>query len=755
MLSCRSSWGYAAAFVTANALADTPVSTSPSERAVPAEPIEITVRGSKHSDTFSSTRAASTVTEQNVRDTSPGSLADALRGQVGVSVQQTTPGQGTIYLRGLAGREIVHLIDGVRLNSALFRSPNNAILSTVDPFSFRSIEVIRGPSSVLHGSDAMGGVLSMATPLPGYSIGRPTTRIMAFQGVTSNPVGSQSRIAARHSEENWAAHLGLTYVGSGDVMPGGSMLTPASTSYVGLERAPGASYQPLMIDTQRGTSFQRLSGDGSLRFRLTPHLEVVLRGQLSERPSLVRYDEVTPRFAPPPSKPARAEATLGPLVRAMTSATLVHRPVRGMYDSALLTVAWQRLAEEQLRRDFDETCVPGVTGEKASSCRTRLRLDPATTRRTERSRVDALSVRAEARFLNAKRTVGATIGVEGIHEVVASSAAQVTVSSGVSEAAEPRYPSGATMSQAGLFAQFEVWWLRNLRGHIGGRASAFAIDVPGRPGIAPLLGGAAVKNALFDGALTMGLSWELTKGMAWVANAGRGVRSPNIDDYAGLGARAGGRFQVPNASLQPEHTHAVDTGIKVARGPLQAETYLFFTHFSDAIGLAKTAVDGQQSDPSGALYVRGENVSRLDLYGLESDVRIEAPRTGGVYARGSVTRFNESSGSSLSAAERVLPPVQGTVGFWLLPVSKLRVEVFANGRASQRRVLRIDDTRIAPGGTDGFVTVHARAVYTISPQLTARVALDNITNRLALEHGSGFYLPGFSGTASLEGSFSR
>jgi outer membrane receptor protein involved in Fe transport len=737
--------------VTTHALADAPVSTSPSERAVPAEPIEITVRGNKQSDTFSSTRAASTVTEQNVRDSSPGSLADTLRGQVGVSIQQTTPGQGTIYLRGLAGREIVHLVDGVRLNSALFRSPNNPILSTLDPFSFRSVEVIRGPSSVLHGSDAMGGVISMATPLPGYSIGGATTRIMTFQGVTSNPVGSQSRIAARHSEKDWAAHLGLTYVGSGDVVPGGSMLTPAPSSYVGLERAPGASYLPLMIDVQRGTSFQRLSADGSIRFRLAPRLEAVLRGQLSERPSLVRYDEVTPRFAPAPSKPARAEATLGPLLRAMTSATLVHRPGRGAYDSGLLTLAWQRLAEEQLRRDLDETC---VTGEKASSCTSRLRLDPAPTRRTERSQVDAFSVRAEARFLNANRTLGATIGGEGTHEIVTSSAARVAAASGASEAAEPRYPAGATMSQAGLFGQFEVWWLPNLRGHIGGRASAFAINIPGRPGVAPLLGGAGVSNALFDGALTMGLSWQVTRGLSWVANAGRGVRAPNIDDYAGLGARAGGRFQVPNPTLKPEHTHAVDTGIKIARGPLQAETYVFFTHFSDAIGLAKTTVDGQPSDPSGAAYVRGENVSRLDLYGVESDIRIGPPQKGGVFARGSATQFSEST-ASISAAERVLPPIQGTAGFWVLPVPKLRVEVFANGRASQRRVLRVDDTRIAPGGTEGFVTFHARAVYKLSAQVTARVSLDNITNALALEHGSGFYLPGFSGTASIEGTLSR
>ena len=83
----------------------------PSGRTVPGEPVEITVRSSKQPEWFVSTKAATGISEREIRDAAPTSLADATRAKTGVSVQQTTPGQGTLYVRGLAGREVVYLIE--------------------------------------------------------------------------------------------------------------------------------------------------------------------------------------------------------------------------------------------------------------------------------------------------------------------------------------------------------------------------------------------------------------------------------------------------------------------------------------------------------------------------------------------------------------------------------------------------------------------------------------------------------------------
>jgi outer membrane cobalamin receptor len=56
-------------------------------------------------------------------------VTDALASNVGVFLQQTTPGQGAAIIRGLKGSSILHLVDGMRLNNAIFRSAPTQYLS--------------------------------------------------------------------------------------------------------------------------------------------------------------------------------------------------------------------------------------------------------------------------------------------------------------------------------------------------------------------------------------------------------------------------------------------------------------------------------------------------------------------------------------------------------------------------------------------------------------------------------------------------
>ena len=82
----------------------------------------------------------------------------------------------------------------------------------------------------------------------------------------------------------------------------------------------------------------------------------------------------------------------------------------------------------------------------------------------------------------------------------------------------------------------------------------------------------------------------------------------------------------------------------------------------------------------------------------------------------------------------------------------VRLDAFVHARAAQRRLndpTNLDDNRIPEGGTDGYATLHLAARAPLTPRLTARVNLDNLTNALVLDHGSGFYRAGFNATAAL------
>ena len=90
-------------------------------------------------------------------------LRESCARQKGVWAQQTTVGQGSPLLRGLTGYQAFLAIDGVRLNNSTFRSGPNQYLATISPDNLDRVEVLRGAGSMLYGSGAMGGVISMFT----------------------------------------------------------------------------------------------------------------------------------------------------------------------------------------------------------------------------------------------------------------------------------------------------------------------------------------------------------------------------------------------------------------------------------------------------------------------------------------------------------------------------------------------------------------------------------------------------------------
>lgn len=81
----------------------------------------------------------------------------------GVFVQRTTSASAAPLIRGLGGQRALLLFDGLRLNDSLTKVGGNALLTLIDPSVVQRVEVVRGPASVMYGSDALGGVV-MVTP---------------------------------------------------------------------------------------------------------------------------------------------------------------------------------------------------------------------------------------------------------------------------------------------------------------------------------------------------------------------------------------------------------------------------------------------------------------------------------------------------------------------------------------------------------------------------------------------------------------
>ncbi len=159
-------------------------------------------------------------------------LGDRLEEMPGVFLQRTTTASAMPILRGLGGQRTLLLFDGFRLNDSLTKVGGNALLSLVDPASVRRLEVVRGPASVMYGSDALGGVV-LAVPIDAAP--RADRRSHLYGEIASRVASAERSFTAQGLVEGEADRFGLMVSGTlgtlGPITAGGDLGTQAFTGH--------------------------------------------------------------------------------------------------------------------------------------------------------------------------------------------------------------------------------------------------------------------------------------------------------------------------------------------------------------------------------------------------------------------------------------------------------------------------------------------------------------------------------------------
>ena len=103
------------------------------------------------------------ITQHTIALQSPQTTADLLALTPGVKVQKSQFGGGSPVLRGMESNRVLLVVDGVRMNNAIYRKGHIQNSITVSPNLLARTEVLFGPSSIIYGSDALGGVIHYYT----------------------------------------------------------------------------------------------------------------------------------------------------------------------------------------------------------------------------------------------------------------------------------------------------------------------------------------------------------------------------------------------------------------------------------------------------------------------------------------------------------------------------------------------------------------------------------------------------------------
>src|SRR5687768_5300813 len=110
------------------------------------------------------------ITARTIATTNAQNTGDLLINSGNVFVQKSQQGGSSPVIRGFEASRVLLVIDGIRMNNAIYPAGHLQNVITVDQNMLERVEVLYGPASTLYGSDALGGVVHLRTKQPLLSV---------------------------------------------------------------------------------------------------------------------------------------------------------------------------------------------------------------------------------------------------------------------------------------------------------------------------------------------------------------------------------------------------------------------------------------------------------------------------------------------------------------------------------------------------------------------------------------------------------
>ena len=468
--------------------------TSPAvadETRSPSQVVVTATRGER--STFDTPQAVNVIGSRAIADGNVTTTPDALAGQAGILIQKSNTGGGSAFIRGLTGKQVLILVDGVRLNNSYYRFGPHQYLNTVDPGDLDRIEVVHGPGSVLYGSDALGGVVNLISKSGRYADG-------------PGQLGGMLGIRSASADRSVAGRAEIEYA-SADL----SIFAGASVKRFGDLRGGEG------IGRQVPTAYDEQSGSLRVAYKLAPNHGLVFRQHILRQDNVPKTNEVLLgtklKFDYQPQFNA-----LGYVEYSATDVDAV------VFDSVKLNLSNGRQKEGE---EIIERAAPTIETRELTDVRTR-----------------GFSAQFRKRLGTSMQFI---YGFERYRDRFDTGKQRLDLAAGTETAVAPGTPNGASYSTTGLYAQAEIQVGDSLQLVPGLRYSQFKAS--GRIQTTDLQLEDSDKTASLMGVV------RLTEHLKWVGSIAQGYRAPNMEDFFGrvdFATEVPNTALVPESSLNRE-----------------------------------------------------------------------------------------------------------------------------------------------------------------------------------------------------------
>jgi len=678
---------------------------------------------------------------QEVALQKPQTAADLLGISGKVFIQKSQQGGGSPMIRGFATNRLIYTVDGVRMNTAIFRGGNLQNVINIDPFATENTEVLFGPGSVIYGSDAIGGVMGFQTLSPQLSLsGDPL-----INGRTVVRYASANQEKTGHFDVNvgWKKWAMVTSFSSWDfdhLKQGRHGPTDYIKDYF-VQRQDGADVvirqeDPLL---QIPSAYSQINLMQKVLYQPGEHLEFRYGFHYSETSPYGRYD----RHNRMRNGTARyAEWNYGPQKWMMNQLSVNHTRENAVYDHLMLRLAWQSFEESRIDRALNE---------------------PERTTQTER--VEAYSLNIDlVKSLGNRQSM--FYGIEFVLDDVNSTGSITDITTGIVQEGPSRYPLSTWKSLA-AYVNDEFRVSEQFTLQAGLRYNYFILDADftGNLEFYPFpFSVADIRN----GALTGSIGGIWRPADIWVVrgNFGTAFRAPNVDDIGKVFDSEPGSVTVPNPDLNAEYAYNLDLGVARVFGDVAK---LDLTGYYTLLNNAMVRRDGQLNGRDSIMYEgmmsqvqTVQNAAMAHVYGVQVGLEIKLPAGFGFSSDLNVQRGVEELDDGSVSPSRHAAPLFGTSRLHYRK-NRLVMELFANyqGEKSHDQMPEEEKgkeeiyAKDAEGNTyaPAWATLNIEAMVELTDVFTLSAGVENLTDRRYRPYSSGISGPGRNFVISLTAKF--
>lgn len=671
--------------------------------------------------------------------------AELLQNTGAVFVQKSQMGGGSPVLRGFEANKVLLVVDGVRMNNAIYRGGHLQDIITLDANMLERAEILFGPSSTIYGSDALGGVMHFYTKNATFSqTDKPDIHANSFARFASANNEATGHIDFNLGFKKFASMTNITYSDFGDLTSGDTKL---EGSYKGWNRDFYAKRFDNRDSTvknnnpslQIGTAYSQL--DVMQRFNLKTGQHVIhgLNFQLSQSSNIPRYDRMTEMSG---NNLKYAEWYYGPQIRLLGAYSLNYDEHLLFSDNIKIIAAYQNIKQERVTRRFQNPV-----------------------QKTQLETVDVISINTDVykRFLEKHEF---RYGFEIQSNNVVSTAHEKNIVTTIESPSETRYANGGNkMNTFGIYLTHAYERNKNFVITDGLRYTANSLEsnFTDTTFFKFPFSKVSQKNSALTG--NLGFTWKEENDYKLSLLLNTGFRTPNIDDMSKVFESSGNILIVPNSNIKPEYATNFEMSMsKIVNSNYKFDFTAFYTLLNNVLVLADYKFNGQDSVIYNGTKSKVQAMQNKDkgyIYGFTGAVQFDFNKHVSFKSILNYTygRYTNVANDTVVPLDHI-PPVFGQSSI-LINEKNMNFEFFVryNGKKTSSNYSSSGEDNAVysadpkKGYMPAWFTLNLRCGYNLTSNLRINVACENITNNRYRVFASGVNAAGRNFIFSLRYKF--